>query len=361
MTLGLYQTTTILKAVQHLPKTHTFLRDTFFPTKNDETFPTEQVIVDYTKGKRKMAPFVAPRTGGVTMARDGFRTERYTAPRLAPQKSLSVDDVMHRMAGESVVSAKTPAQRSRELLAKDLIELHDMITRREEWLAAQTLINGRVIMKGYAGDSLQTIEEELDFGFTQNLTLTENWLIKDATGTELIPNPDANPYEDIKEWRRQIIKEAGVAPDVVLLGSDAEKGFVNNPHIIEMMDKKSMHFGNIEPSIKSDAVTFIGKLPGLGVEIYTYDDWYLDDDGVEYPYIPADKVLLAKKAFAGFAYGAITQMEQGSQEFKTYEGGRVPKVWADHQNEQKMIRLSSRPVPKPGNVDGWIVASVVEV
>lgn len=358
MTQNLYKTITMLKAVTQLPKTHTFLRDTFFPQSNDETFPTEHVIVDYTKGKRKMAPFVAPRTGGKTIAREGFRTEKYTAPRVAPQKSLTVDDLMNRLAGESIVSAKTPAQRARELLAKDLIELHDMITRREEWLAAQTLVNGMVIMKGYAGEGLEVIEQELNFGFTQNVTLsgTDKW-------TDHTKNADesyvSNPYEDIKAWRKQVTKESGQAPDTLLLGEDAEKAFINHPVIKEMFDKKSMHFGNIEPSIKSDAVTFVGKLPGLGVEIYTYDDWYLDEDGQEYPYIPADKVILAKKKFAGFAYGAITQMEQGKQDFITYDGNRVPKIWADHDNEQKMIRLSSRPVPKPGNVDAWLVATVL--
>lgn len=356
MTQNLYKTLTMLKAVTQLPKVHTFLRDTFFSAV--ETFPTEQVIVDYTKGKRKMAPFVAPRTGGVTMAREAYRTEKYTAPRVAPQKSLTVEDLTNRLAGESVVSAKTPAQRSRELLAKDLIELNEMITRREEWMSAQTLVNGKVIMKGYAGEGAEFVEQELNFGFTQhvNLTGTDKWTnhTKNATGEYV-----SNPYEDIKEWRKKATKESGVAPDTLLLGEDAEKAFMNHPVIKEMFDKKSMHFGNIEPSIKSDAVTFIGKLPGLGVEIYTYDDWYLDEDGQEYAYIPSDIVILAKKNFAGFAYGAITQMEQGSQDFTTYEGGRVPKIWADHQNEQKMVRLSARPVPKPGNVDSWVVATVV--
>lgn len=356
MTLNLYKTTTILQAVTHLPKVHTFLRDTFFSAV--ETFQTETVLIDYTKGKRKMAPFVAPRTGGVTIRREGFKTEQYMAPRVAPQKSLTVADLMNRMAGESVVSAKTPAQRSRELLAKDLIELNDMINRREEWLSAQTLINGKVVMKGYAGEGVEVIEQELDFNFTQNIVLsgTDKWTdhTKNAKGEYV-----SNPYHDIKDWRKQVTKACGVAPDTLILGEDAEKAFINHPVIKEMFDKKSMHFGNIEPSIKSDAVTFIGKLPGLGVEIYTYDDWYLDEDGEEYPFIPADKIVLAKKKFAGFAYGAITQMEQGKSEFVTYEGKIVPKVWSDHQNEQKMVRLSSRPVPKPGNVDAWLVATVI--
>lgn len=354
--MELYKTLTILKAITQMPKVHTFLRDTFFNAV--ETFPTEDVLIDYTKGKRKMAPFVAPRTGGVTVKRDGYRTEKYIAPRIAPQKSLTIDDITKRLAGESVVSTKTPAQRSRELLANDLIELNEMISRREEWLAAQTLINGKVIMKGYTGEGPDSyVEQELDFNFTQGVTLsgTDKWdnYTKNSDGEYV-----SNPYQDIKDWRKEVTKKSGVAPDTLLLGENAEKAFINHPIIKEMFDKKNMNFGNIEPSIKSDAVTFIGKLPGLGVEIYTYDDWYLDDNGEEKPYIPVDTVILAKKNFAGFAYGAITQMEK-NDEFMTYEGERVPKIWADHQNEQKMVRLASRPIPKPGNVDAWLTSKVV--
>lgn len=355
--MELYKTLTILKAIEQMPKVHTFLRDTFF--NSVETFPTEDVLIDYTKGKRKMAPFVAPRTGGVTVKRDGYRTEKYTAPRIAPQKSLTIDDISKRLVGESIVSTKTPAQRARELLAKDLVELNEMISRREEWLVAQTLVHGKVIMKGYTGEGADSfVEQELDFNFTQSVTLSgfDTWdnYIKDPHGEYL-----SNPYEDIKGWRKEVTKNSGLAPDILLLGGLAEKAFTHHPVIQSLLDKKNMLFGTIEPSIQSDVVTFIGKLPGLGVEIYTYDDWYLDDDGEEKPYIPADTVILAKKKFAGFAYGAITQMEK-NDDFVTYEGERVPKIWADHQNEQKMVRLTARSVPKPGNVDAWLTAKVVQ-
>jgi hypothetical protein len=40
----------------------TFLRDTFFP--REVTFNTESVLVDYSKDRRYMAPFVSERLGG---------------------------------------------------------------------------------------------------------------------------------------------------------------------------------------------------------------------------------------------------------------------------------------------------------
>lgn len=343
----LYKTKTLLQAVVNMPKTHTFLRDTFFP--KNETFVTEEVLIDYKKGKRRVAPFVAPRVGGITISRDGFKTERIKAPRVAPQRVMTVDDISARQVGENVFSTKTPAQRQAELLATDLKELGESIDRREELTSAQVLFEGRAVLDGYIDDKLsEKIEQEIDFDFTQ---------VKTLSGADLWSNVDADVYGDLAEWRKEIIKNSGISPDVVILGEEVLPSFLNNVKIKEMFDKLNINLGAITPSIVDDAVTFIGKLPGLGLEIYTYDEYYEDEAGELQPMVPAKKVLMAKTGGGGFAYGAVTQLEKG--QFYTYEGRQVPKQWADEQNEAVMLRLTSRPVPKPDDVNSWLVANVL--
>jgi hypothetical protein len=56
-----------------------------------------------------------------------------------------------------------------------------------------------------------------------------------------------------------------------------------------------LNIGTIEPSVQSPALTFVGRLPELGLEIYTYDEWYLDDDGNEQPMIPEKTVLIGSR------------------------------------------------------------------
>lgn len=347
--VNIYQTQTLLKAVQSMPKANTFLVETFFP--GFETFLTEEVLLDVKKGKRKMAPFVAPRVGGVTIAREGYKTEKIRAPRLAPQRAMTRDDITARLIGESIVSNLSPQQRQVRLLASDLEELQDSITRREEWLAAQVLLEGKAVLKGYADQNGDlTIEQVIDFEFSQTETLA---------GTDLWSNAGSDPYNDLSTWRKQIIKECGFAPTVAILGESAYQALMNHDKFMDKFNKINSNFGSIEPTVKNEAVTFVGKIPGLGLELYTYDDWYLDEDGTEYPFIPADKVVLAVAKKGGFAYGAITQIDPKSQNFVTYEGKVVPKQWADTDNETVMLRLSSRPVPKPFDVNSWLVATVV--
>ena len=345
--MNLYKTYTLLQAIVSMPKTHTFLRDTFFPKM--ETFITEEVLIDYKKGKRRMAPFVAPRVGGVTIARDGYKTERLKAPRLAPQRAMTIDDVSSRMAGENVFSTKTPAQRQSALLANDLQELGESIDRREEFMAAKVLFTGKCDLSGYADDKLsEKVAQEIDFGFTQNETLS---------GTNLWSHADSDPYNDLATWRKKIIKNSGISPDIVIMGEKAGLAFINHHKIQKMFDISNINVGIIQPTLKSEAITFLGKLPGLGLEIYTYDEYYEDDDGNLQPMVPVNSILMARTAQGGFAYGAITQLED--KKFNTYEGRLVPKQWADAANETVMLRLSSRPVPKPADVNSWLVATVL--
>ena len=48
-----------------------------------------------------------------------------------------------------------------------------------------------------------------------------------------------------------------------------------------------------------------------------------------------------------------SQMED--KKFRSYEGKLVPKVWADENSEVKKVRLTSRPLPRPFDVDSWAV------
>jgi hypothetical protein len=344
--LNIYKLTTLRGAVRRMMPVHSFLRSTFFP--DGETFPTEEVLLDFKKGKRKMAPFVAPRVGGVTMDRQGYRTDKYSPPKIAPQRPITVDDLMIRGMGESLISEKTPASRQAALLGQDLNELDEMISRREEWMVRELLFGGKITMKGFIDLNNQNmVVSELDYGFTNKEVLTTGkWGTAEAT-----------IYADIKGWRLEVIKKSGRAPTILVLGQTASDAFLNDEDIQKKMDIKNMLLAQVNPVIKSDALTFLGRLMELGLDIYTYNDWFLDDNGVEQPMVPDDHILLARPNLGKFHYGAVTQMEKGV--FVTVDGNRVPKSWADEENERRMLRLTSKPVPVPEDVDDWFVADVL--
>ena len=156
----IYRTMTMIGAIQALPTHRTFLRDRYFPcTPATDMFPTEEVLIEYRDGNKKIAPVVAPRKGGVTIKREGYTTRRYAPPLVAPKRGLTIDDLNKRGFGEDLYSQITPEQREAQVLGNDLTELSTMIDGREEYMAASAMLNNGYVLKQYADDYGEKYEE----------------------------------------------------------------------------------------------------------------------------------------------------------------------------------------------------------
>ena len=331
-----------MEAIDQTPPVRTFLQRTFFP--GDRTHVTEKVEFDVRKGKRVMAPFVSPRKGGKVLTRQGYQTNQFTTPKIAPERVLTKDDISVRAMGENVYSQRTPAEREDELLAKDLTDLEESIARRKEWMCRQILFEGKVDVT----DPDEGIDIQIDFGFENIVVLgaDEQWSL--AT---------VDPLVLLRERRKKIIKDTGMAPDIAIFSSDVIEDFINNPYVLKAMNVLNMKNVVIEPRVVDPALTFYGRIAELDIDIYTYDEWFLSDDGEEESMIPPGTVLLAHSGGEGqIEYGLVTQMED--KKFCSYEGKLVPKVWADENDEVKKVRLTSRPLPRPFDVASWSVIYV---
>lgn len=349
MTINIYETRTMMRAIEKMMPKQTFLRDTFFP--NIQTFVNEKVDVDFRKGKRRMAPFVARNSGGITVSRQGFQTDTWQTPYVAPQRLLTKNDLNNRMIGENIYSTRTPAQRAMELLGRDLVELEDMIVRREEWFCRQVLLYGVVTIKGWIDKFGGTdyVEDTVDYQFTNKETLS---------GADAWDQSTCDMYADLKRIRLAIIQAAGMNPNVGIMAGNVADLFINNLAVQTLLDIRNLTIGTIQPRIQQDGITYIGTIASLGLELYTYDEWFLDDDDVEYPMMPDDYLIMGRTGLGSRLYGAVTQVEEVDKEFHTYEGTRIPKVWTDTNNDMKLVRIASRPLPKPDDVDSWYVLKV---
>lgn len=334
-----YTTREMIAAIDQTPPVRTFFQKTFFP--GEKTHLTEKVEFDVRKGKRIMAPFVSPRKGGKVITRQGFKTNQFTTPKIAPERMLTIDDVSKRAIGENIYSKRTPEEREDELLAKDFTDLEESIARRKEWMCRQVLYEGKLDVQ----DEEEGVDVQIDFGFTNIVVLGEDeqWTLKAV-----------DPLPLFSRLRKKIIKDTGRAPDMAIFSSDVIKDFIQNEYVMKSMDVLNMKNVVIEPRVVDPALTFYGRIAELDLDIYTYDEWFLNDQKNEESMVPAGTVLLAHSDGEGqFEYGLVTQMEE--KKFYSYEGKLVPKVWADENSEVKKVRLTSRPLPRPFNVESWAV------
>ncbi|WP_300773004.1 major capsid protein [uncultured Acetatifactor sp.] len=334
-----YTTREMVEAIEIAPPVRNFLTRTFFP--RERTHRTEKVEFDIRKGKRIMAPFVSPRIGGKVITRNGFQTYDFTTPRLAPERVMTVDDISKRGLGENVYSKKTPSEREDDLLADDLKDLDESIQRRLEWMCRQILFEGKLdVVDAEAG-----VDFQVDYGFENIFVLTSEryWSLSTV-----------NPVPLLKEKRRKIIKDTGKAPNVMIFASDLIEVFLDNPFIKEAMDIRNLQNIEMKPRIVDDALTYYGKIAELGLEIYSYEEFFLNDDGEEEGIIPSGSCIMAHSEGEGsIEYGLITQMED--KKYQSYEAKQVPKVYCNENSDVKMLRLTSRPLPRPENVEGWCV------
>ncbi len=354
MAFDIYSTHTLLMAVEQLPPLHTFLRDRYFPTNDaNDIFATDDVLVEYKEGSKKLAPFVAPRKGGVTILRDGYTMERYTPPFIAPRRPLTIDDLKKRGFGEALLSKLTPAQREGALMLKDADEMGDMIARREEAMAAETMLNNGCIMKHYADDLSKYDEKEIRFYSEASnpafYTPTTDW---DQVGAKIL--------DDIAAIIR-LLTSRGLPATELIVAPDVGDVMLADANIQKLLDLRNYNIGGVDPELLPAGAARIARLniKGRMIDVIAYEDSYEDDEGNVKQYIPAGHIVVTAPAAGRTLYGAVTQVEQSDGAFHTYTGRRVPKYLSNADNNTRSLTITSCPLLIPNQKNPWIAGKVI--
>lgn len=342
MPVGLFETRTMMAAVLEMHSPRTFLLDSFFP--NVETFSTESVDVDIYKGKRKLAPFVSPVAEGKVLNRDGYTTETFKPPYVKPKRPTRAQNFLDRTPGEAVYTGTlTPQQRAAQELGKDMMDLMESIIRREEWMASQALTTGKVLVVGEGVDA----EVDFNMGASHNVTLS---------GSDLWTDPDSNPIQDLRNWKRMIAQDSGVTADRVIIGSSVVDPLYDR--LKDKLDTRRIDLGMIKPEQLPNGVTYIGYLSDPGVDIFTYDEWYVDDAGNEQPMVPVDQIIFGStRARTTRAYGAIQDVDAIGAGL--VEAQYFPKSWIVPDPSARFVMLQSACLVIPTQIDAFMTATVI--
>lgn len=348
--ISIYDPRTMGKLVERMPKVQTFIKSTFF--RNVETFDTQKIDVDFKKGNRQLAPFVHKKIGGVTIDNEGYETNTYEPPLVAPNKITTVDDILKRTPGESLYGGKSPNQRAIEKMQRDFTELDEMITRREEWMCCQALFTGKIPILDKDGKELQA---EIDFNFTNKVTLKEAEKWNKTQGGKL---------KQLKAWRKQVQKTGFVNCNVCIMGDEALEAFIMDEEVQKLLDVERYDLAVIKPRELPNGVTYIGTIQGEGMDIYSYNEWFLDnwtnkDKPENKPLVPTNAVaLLSTEANYSMYYGGVGVVDETGKTIAVVEGSRIPEQWVERRPPRRFLQLNSAPLCVPHEVDSWYVATV---
>ncbi|WP_085630728.1 major capsid protein [Pseudomonas sp. R16(2017)] len=344
--MDIFDTRTMLEAVEQMPTARRFLLNTFFNGGNPVTFPTKTVDIDIVKGKRKMAPFVNPRLPGSLSLRNGYTTSTYSPPYIQPKRETTAELVLKRAAGDNPYSTRTPLERAGQVLGKDLRDLDDEIVRREEWMCAQALTTGKVRVIG------EGVDDTIDFLMASDHRI--------SLGSGQWNTADADPISNLRTWKRKIAKDSGRTANTVAMSGEALDAFQSNATVMKQLNTRRVDMGMIKPEELPDGVTYLGYLSDPGVDLYGYDEWYLADGGEdeELPMIPAGGLILGSTSTRNaMLYGAIQDL--AAVESGLVEAARFPKSWVTEEPSARWLKLQSAALAGLLEPDAFIYAKVV--
>lgn len=378
--IDIYQPRAMAQALLQMKPPRTFLRQLMI--RRDETYTVEDVDVDIKSGARRLAPFIAPNVGpGKVMDRIGFLTRKYRAPMVAPKRPITIPDLQQRAIGESVYSAQTPDERAALLLGQDLAEMDEDITRREEWMCAQAAF-ATGTYGGVPGTAIQVTGDDV----SDTIIFPRASFLMDAAPAGAAPNglgtaaptstqlttarvwtaSTADIVPQIRQMRRQFIKNIGIAPDYCILGEAAADALLNAPSLVGLtgvLNTLRMDLGQIKPELREGGGTYYGMFAGTGIDIWGYDEWFIDPvDGVEKPMVPAKMLLMgSSKSYTVMRYGAVgvaSGLDDQAQ-LALVAGRRVPESWIEREPAVRFVKISARPLVVPVQNDAYLTCQVV--
>lgn len=336
----------LMAAVENIKKPATYLADVFFPNIYP-VFYTQNIAVEYRDEGRRLAPYVVSGGAGVNVSRTQSKVNYYSAPQFAPRRVISTRDIERRQFGEMpIFSTMTPQERAAALQAQDLADLLRFHANRKNKMAADILQTGKAEMKAYADDGRILEVEEIDLGWTGAAQ-------KDWTATS------ADIYGDLKAASESIQERTGTIPTLAVCGKGVEELLLKNKKIYDWLmiaNRQNMAVMNIEPKYIAPQVRYIGTISALNMELVSYAETYIDENGETKPFIDDYSVIIANPGKGKVLRGAITVIEDSG--FKTYGADYVPVYDIDKKAGQVSLTLYARYLLIPEVLDDWVCLTV---
>lgn len=349
--LNFFDTYTLMAVQKRIVPKQTFFRDRYFPTEEGDIFNSDKVLTEYMDGDRKMAAFVGPRVGAIPMERIGYEVHEFEPASIGVSCPLTSDDLEKRGFGEAIYANSTPAQRAAKLTQNDLEDMDNRITRTEEWMCAQTMLENGCTMQEMIDNQTKGEAKVVKFYNPGH----ENDHI--YTAAHKWNEEGGNFFGDVPAMCR-IMSSRGLRVADLVMGSDVYDAVMDLEKLQRLLDKNSgIIIGQIDQQLSAyDGVVYAGTLNfrGYRLNLISVDETYVDSANKEQRYFPKTDAMITAPGCGHLMYGAITQINYGDDIQSTIAGKRVPKFTVDQPNDLRTTSLKTRPLAAPRNYCPWI-------
>ncbi|MCP1376040.1 major capsid protein [Dyella lutea] len=345
-----FSTTDLIQVVPTLKRAQKFLLDTFFT--NIKMSDTEYVAIDIDVGLRRMSPFVSPLVQGKLVEQRRYQTNIYKPPYIKDKRAPDLRKPVMRQIGERIGGGElSGAEREMANINFEMADQIDMLDRRLEWMAAQALSTGKVTVSG-EGFPTEIIDFGRDSSLTVALTGNNRWGVAanfDADGRD--PVPAAN----IEVWQHQILKLSGAQVTDIVFTTTPWQYFLNAKGVQGAIYYPKLGQGGnaIDPGAQiAPGAVYKGRWGQYN--LWVYNDWYIDENGVEQPMLVDGTVLMSGPQLLGTrAFGQILDPN-----FNYAALPYAPKTWVENDPAQRILLMQSSPLVIPSRVNASFSANV---
>lgn len=345
MAFDLYGTAEMLDVLRVTPVESAYWLDNFFGSVRQ--FDTEEIMFDKLKSSRRLAPFVSPVVQGRVMKTKGFETMSFAPAYVKPKHVVDPNRQFTRRVGEVPgLGSSSPGARWNAAVSENLAEERESIHRRENWMAAMAIINGRVTVTGEDYPT-RVVDFRRNAGLTRVLTGTARW-----------GEAAADPLADINELRTTSFVESGAPITRLTMGIGAFDLFYQDEKVQALL--KGQEIGNVARTSDSTLSAlgspgqpweFRGVLQGANgqgrLEVFTYNEQYEDEDDVTQSIMNTYSVVGTGTSIRGTrCYGAIRDKRAGLQPLPLF-----PKMWDQEDPSLTYTMTQSAPLMVPVNID----------
>lgn len=342
--LKIYDTDTLLGVMEELEPMSSYWLDLCF--NSSINFDTKYIDFEKITNKRKLAPFVAPSAQGRPLAGKGSQVTRFEPAYVKPKDAVDPARQISRRPGELLrPTPMSPLERYNAAIADIMAQHRDAILRREEWLAAQAIINGTVTI---ADEDYP--ERTIDFGRAAGHTITL------GSGSRFGDN-GVDILAVIEGWRTTVRRAAFGGPtNRLTVGPAVWDVMRKDANVLKQLDTQLRGTtANLNTGIREGAdVEYVGKLSGT-LDVYVYSDYYQQSNGDAVAFMHEKDIVLTGQNVMGVrCYGAI--LDQGAQ-LRPMQ--MFPKMWDENDPPVTFCMTQSAPLMVPVNPNNTLKARVL--
>lgn len=342
----------LLGALETIIPAPSFFLDRYFRGNNKLSTRAEISFDEVFNGLPYMAPLVSPDLPGKPNSRAGYHAKTFVPAYVKPIDTIKPSELLVRRPGEAFGGDRSPEERLQEDIVNKLAKQKNEIWTRIEFMAAQTLIDGKIKMEG---EDYPT--QVVDFNRSEDNTV----VISDPA--QVWSNKSANIAAQMEKFSNQILEKTGYAGTDVIMTPSVWEAFQNNDGVLRAAELRR-GITNV-PFLGPQAATAIGaQFKGMfgSFSIFVYARPFKEQDGKIVSVLGDGDVLFVappdQNGNGGVegikAFGAIQDLSA------LYPTDFFAKAWEEQNPGRMQLMTQSAPLMIPGRPNATLKATVLQ-